>query len=153
MTIIEDKQISREASPRFGSQPLKIPKEQFQMILRLIAQQPDFPPALANAFRAVAFLVEVQTLRELEEAFLLDGSYEKLREDHRSHLAELIAEGEEIVWNSKRNGLAADQLKFTHEDVQATLDSLHTTFRCEHGPKNSQKTNELIGKLFDGSES
>jgi hypothetical protein len=123
------------------------------MMMRLFGQQPNVPAHLANAFRAVGFLTETETFREAEEIFMLEGTYESMREDHRSHLAKLIADGEEIVWSIKNNGLAADQLQFTLEDVQATLDSLLTTFRCEYGPKNSQKTNELIGKLFDGSQS
>jgi len=152
MMIKDAKPISRETVPRFTSEPIKIPRERFQTIVRWFAEQPNVPPELANALRAVAWLVEVDTFRELEESAMLDGNYEDKLPIHRIYLSELIADGEGIVWNIKKNGMAASELKFALEDVQATLDSLHTAFRCEHGPKNSQKTNELIAKLFDGSE-
>jgi len=118
-----------------------------------MATQPNVAPELANALKAVGWLVQVDAFRNAEEAFMMAGHYEESLPDHRVFLAELIAEGEKIVWSIKRNGMAANELKFTLEDVEATLDSLHTNFRCEHGPKNSQKTNELIAQLFDGPQS
>ena len=149
----DTERISHETPPRFTPEPFRIPRERFQKMVKWFAEQPKVPPQLANALKAVGWLVEVDTFHELEEVAMLEGRYEASLPDHRAFLSELIADGEAIVWNIKKNGMAASELKFTLEDVQATLDLLHSTFRCEHGPKNSPKTNELIAKLFDGSES
>jgi hypothetical protein len=148
MTITDEMQIShrREIASRFSSQPLRIPREQFGTIVRLMAQ--ELPDHIATGLLAVAWLVEVETFRQAEEAFLLDDTYEAMRLDHRSYLSKLIGDGEQIIWSIKQKGMSAKDFKFTPEDVQATLDSLHITFQCEHGPKNSEKTNKAIADLF-----
>ena len=102
MMIKDAKPISRETVPRFTSEPIKIPRERFQTIVRWFAEQPNVPPELANALRAVAWLVEVDTFRELEESAMLDGNYEDKLPIHRIYLSELIADGEGIVWNIKK---------------------------------------------------
>src|SRR6266571_8790362 len=102
MMIKDAKPISRETVPRFTSEPIKIPRERFQIIVRWFAEQPNVPPELANALRAVAWLVEVDTFRELEESAMLDGNYEDKLPIHRIYLSELIADGEGIVWNIKK---------------------------------------------------
>src|SRR5437773_1084212 len=137
---------SQETAPRFTSEPFTIPRERFQEIVKWFAEQPNVPPQLANALKAAGWIVEVDTFSEPEEVAMMEGKYEASLPYHRAFLSELIAGGESLVWNIKKNGMAASELKFTLEDVQATLDSLHTIFRCEHGPKNSQETNELIAK-------
>lgn len=140
-------QVVRDA---MASEPLKgITVECFQAIMNSAAAQPGVQPDFANALRAAGWLVEAAAFRDLEERFISEGT-------HRPYLSGLIASGEALVWAARKDGMAAtasSPFKFTLEDVQATLDSLHTTFRCECGPKNSQKTNELIAQLFDGSKS
>jgi hypothetical protein len=128
-----------------ASEPLKgITVERFQAIMNWVAAQPGVPPDYANALRAAGWLQEVSAFRDLEEALVSEGS-------HRPCLSALIATGETLVWAGKRHGMAAtgSPFLFTLEDVEATLDSLHTTFRCEYGPPNSEKTNKLIERLFD----
>lgn len=107
---------------------------------------------IANALKAAAWLAEVEAFRQREERLMLEGKYEASFPDHRVGLSDLIADGEAIVWAVNKAGMAETPVKFTMEDLRATLESLHIIFRCEHGPKNSQKTNELIPGLFDGKK-
>jgi hypothetical protein len=131
-----------------ASEPLKcVTVEQFQLMLRIAAAQPGLSVEFVNALKAAAWFVEVVAFRDVEESFVAEGT-------HRAYLAELIAVGEGLILAARRQGIAlGPEFFFTLEDMEAALDSLHTTFRCEHGPKNSDKTNELIQRLFDGSKS
>jgi hypothetical protein len=138
---------------RFAFEPPKIPADRFSEMVRLFTQMPEMPPQLANALRAVAWLIEVDAFREQEERFMVEGKYEETLMDHRAALASLISDGEQLVLSMNKVGFDSTHMKFRFEDVQATLDSLHMAFRCEHGPKNSRKTNELIAQIFDGSKS
>src|SRR5437588_837639 len=103
------KRVRRKTRLRFTSEPLKIPKERFQKVVKWFAEQPNVPPELANALKAVGWLVQVDTFREAEEVFMMEGNYEENLPDHRAFLAELIAEGEKIVWSIKNNGMAANE--------------------------------------------
>jgi hypothetical protein len=117
--------------------------------VRAFSSQPGVPAPVANAAQAAAWLMGVEAFRELEAKLIADGSHEKLLQEHRVLLSDIIAEGEKILGAVRKSGMTAEAVKFTVEDMEATLESLHITFRCEHGPKNSQKTNELIAQLFD----
>src|SRR2546421_81037 len=110
-------------------------------------------PALANAVKATAWMVQADVFRQMEDKHLLEGDYNQTLTDHRAELSRLIGEGEALVSAINKSGLATGPIKFTANDLKATLELLHTTFRCEYGPKNSQKTNELIAQLFDGPKS
>lgn len=141
---------TQKRAPRedVASQPLKgMTVERFQAIVNSAAAQPGVPPEFANALKAAGWLVEVTAFRDVEENFISEGT-------HRPYISNLIADGEALVWAAKKNGIAAtgSPFFFTFEDLEATLDSLHITFRCEYGPKNSEKTNELIERLFDGPQ-
>jgi hypothetical protein len=105
---------------------------------------------LANTIAAEGWLEKVEGFRQAEEALLVNGQYEEHLPEHRAFLADLIADGENILLAIKRIGMVESPTHVTPDDLQATLNSLHTTFRCEHGPKNSRKTNDLIAKLLDG---
>jgi hypothetical protein len=138
MMTTDVNQAASEADPRSASVPLS-------------NWQPTITVEFANGLKAAAWLAEVEGFREQEEKLMLDGNYDALLPEHRVALSFLIANGEGIVCAVRKNGMDARLIKFTAEDLQSTLDSLHTTFRCEYGPKNSQKTNELIAQLFDAS--
>jgi hypothetical protein len=128
-----------------ASEPLEgMTLERFQALMDWAAALPQIPPDFANAFRAASWLAEVGVFRNHEEALVSDGSY-------RPYLFGLIAAGERFVWAANGLGIPTDKLPFpfTLEDLQATLDSLHTTFRCEYGQQNSEKTNKLIQQLFN----
>lgn len=137
---------------RFDPDPPNLPANVVQVMENWFAGQP-LPLGLANAVGAVVWLLRVKDFREKEEDLMLSGEYQDTLPEHRMFLAALIARGEAIIFGVAKNGMDAALAGFTLEDLKATLETLHTTFRCEHGPKNSQKTNALIEKLFDGPSS
>lgn len=135
----------------FSSEQLKIPADQIRAAIKSFAQRPDVPIPVANAMFATMWFLNVDAFRQLEEKFLLTGKYEESLEEHRAMLANIIADGEVVILAAKKNGMAATPGNFTPEDIQATLNSLHSAFYCEHGPKNSLKMNQVIERLFDGA--
>lgn len=152
MPTINADQTVLEPAPRFTSEPPKITLASAQLFVTWLARQPSVPAELTNAARAWCWIGEVMAFRAGEEQLMLDDRYDATLPDHRVTLSNLIATGEGIVRAVQHSGMATG-IGFTLEDVQATVNSLHTTFRCEHGPRNSQKTNELIAQLFHGAES
>ena len=152
MLTEDPKLIPKTDHRRLASEPITIPLERFQAMVSWFAQQPNVPAEVANALQAAAWLAEVEAFREREKRLMLDGKYDASLPDHRVGLSDLIADGETIVWAVNKAGMAETPVKFTVEDLRATLESLHTTFRCEHGPKNSPQTDEQILKLFDVSK-
>ncbi len=136
----------------FQSEPLTLPADQVQSALAGILSQ--MPKDAANAAMAALWLLQVQAFRTQEEMFMVEGKYETSLADHRAMLTNLIGDGEAIVFGIKKFGMGPTApMNFTLNDLQATLNSLHSTFDYEHGPKNSEKTNQMIGKLFDVAES
>ena len=154
MAPTETGRIVPEHAPfnRMGSQPGNASSDLVEAVQNWLPTQP-VPIEVGNALVATFWLARVEGFREEEEKYLLSGEYASKLEDHRVVLTDLIAKGEAIIWGAKKNGMVATPLNFTIEDLQATLESLHRTFRAEHGPKNSRRTDELIAQLFDGSKS
>lgn len=137
----------------FSPERLTMTVGKFQSRMNDLAQHPGTPTKTANACRAASWLAEVEAFRELENTLLVDGTYEDALPSHRDYLSGLIEDGEKIMRAINESGFEIKIFKFTAGDFAATLDSLRITFRCEHGPKNSQETNQLISQLFDGSKS
>ena len=152
MLTTADKQTNNLTARQFTSEPRKITLEELQNVVDWMAQRPDVPASIVNGLTASLWLSEVRAFRDLEEQLMLEGKYDAALPDHKVRVLELIADGERIVRATKTFGIDAP-FKFTIDDLISTLESLHTTFRGEHGPKNSQKTNELISQLFDVSKS
>jgi hypothetical protein len=131
-----------------GSEPLKIPADQLQTKMGELMKQ--LPPNVRNSFAAAMWLLEVDAIRKLESELLANGTYDQFVEDYRRTLSSVIAMGEDVVFRVKRIGMV--EFGPTLADLQATLNSLHATFRGEYGPHNSQKTNELISQLLNGAQ-
>ncbi|MBU6409053.1 MAG: hypothetical protein KGR98_01575 [Verrucomicrobia bacterium] len=149
MTLTEPIETGRRFN--YPSEPLKIPADQIQSVIQLVAQQPSIPVPLANAMFASMWFLNVDAFRKLEEKFMQSGKYGESLSDHRAMLANLIADGEALVAVINKNGLAMTAIKFTIEDIRATLNSLHEAFQCEHGEKNSPEMVQMIEGLFDGA--
>jgi hypothetical protein len=143
MMTLEAEQRTDERAPWRGSAGSTVTLEQFQLFVQWIVQQPSTSADVARALQAASWMAEVDVFRQHEDAL----------PDHRVLLSDLIARGEAIVCTVNKSGMATPPVNFTLQDLQATLESLHVTFRCEYGPKNSQKTNQLISQLFDGPQS
>jgi hypothetical protein len=143
-----------ETSRRFNipSEPLKIPTDRIQSAIQQMAQQERLPFPVVNALYASMWFLNVEAFRGLEEKFINSGEYEQALQDHRAMLANLIADGEALLNGARKNGMAETPENFTIEDIQATVDSLHADFLCEHGEKNSPEVNQIIEGLFNGEE-
>lgn len=141
---------------RFGfeREPLKIPADEIQSaIQQLMSGEPKVPVPIANAAFATVWLLKVGAFRAKEDEYLVQGKFEEALPEHRVILADLIADGEAIISGVKKNGMADTPGSFKLADLESTLNSLHTSFRCEHGPKNSPKMNQMIEGLFNGEKS
>jgi hypothetical protein len=95
------------------------------------------------------WFLNIEAFRSQEEEFMIAGKFEDSRDDHRCMLANIIADGETILLQILQTGLAEVPDGITVDDIKATLNSLHTAFYCEHGPKNSPQIDQLIEGLFD----
>ena len=143
---------ARETSPRFYTETKITAKELHEMV-SLFARLPNVPPPWVNALRSIAWLIEVAGFREREDNLMADDNYEESLSAHRAALSRIIADGEAVLRDIEESGFEHSITKFTVDDLKSTLESLHLSFHCEHGSRNSQKTNDLIAQLFDVSES
>jgi hypothetical protein len=143
-----------ETGRRFDFPPesLKIPADKVKSTTQWMVQQANIPLPVANAMFASMWFLNVDAFRSMEEDFMLTGKYDDAIHDHRAMLANIIADGEAVILGARKNGMATTPGNFTVDDIQATLNSLHTSFYCEHGPKNSPKMNQIIEGLFDGEK-
>ena len=135
------------------------------MCTLLLAAPQGHERASAKAFKGV----ELYSWRDSEGAWLfalLPGTNRikaeaeiKKMENRISGVKELeerflrLAEGEQVVFSANKTGMVSTPAKFNLEDLKATLNSLHTTFRCQHGPHVPQETNQLIEQLLNGAKS
>jgi hypothetical protein len=142
--------LPKSSGGRFNLQErLNIPATRLQQEMAWVGQTENISAPVANAITATLWLFEVDAFREQEEKFMLAGEYETGLADHRVMLSQIIASGEQVVFAAQKNGMIATPAGFGLEDLQATLNSLYTTFRGEHGPKNPLKTSELIEQLLN----
>ena len=138
-------------SPRFGSSspPLNISIDKVRSEMAKVAKQPGTPIPVANAIYAAIWFLNVAAFRAQEEETIAAGKFDTARDEHRFMLTNIIADGERVLLGIIQNGLAVHPNRITADDVRATLESLHSAFYCEYGPKNSAQTTRLIEGLFD----
>jgi hypothetical protein len=128
---------------------LNLPAGRLRQSLEWIDRKEEVPPQVAVAMHATIWMVQVDAFRELEDRALASGDYQQSLDEHRAVLSQLIADGEQIVWAAKQHKLARLPTDFTLDDLQATIESLRVTLRCQHGPKNPPRIDQLIGEIFD----
>jgi hypothetical protein len=113
-----------------------------------VLQSPGVGNDVKASIYASLWLLSVETFRNAEDESLVKGKYEATLEDHRYALSALIARGEGVILAAKQNGLMPNA-PFTVDDLKATLESLHDSFRGQHRKCNSEQTNKEIASLFD----
>lgn len=113
----------------------------------------SIPPEIAWIVSAEIWFTRVEAFREQEEEALLSDHYSARLGEHREALSRLISRGETLVFHSGYIRLPMDFSEFSIADVKAAVASLHTTFRCQHGPKNHPSVDSQIEKLFDVEKS
>jgi hypothetical protein len=129
---------------------LKIPADKAASVVEWTVAH-GVPKPIANAAIAKMWLLHVEEFRKSEQAMIASGDHDKDLASHCFFLLKLIGNGKLLVDNVRTMGIA--ETEFTMDDLQATLDSLQTTYFCEHGPKNSDKQNKIIEGLFNGEKS
>jgi hypothetical protein len=132
----------------FPPEPLKIPADQMKSTLEWFTQKST--PDVANSVMASMWFLKIDAFRKLEEKDLAEGHYEETLPIHRVVLSSLIADGEFVLFQVKAHGMAATPSNFTVEDIKATLSSLHETFQCAHGNKNSPEVNRVLEGMLNG---
>lgn len=140
----------------FPSEPnlLKLPADEVNSIFQwMLQQQPTLPAPIVNATYARIWLLNVGQFRTAEQEMMANKDHEDDLSGHRFMLLRLMHDGEAIINSCKENGMAKTPEGFKIEDLEATLKSLRSTFFCEHGPKNSDKQNQVIEGLFNGEKS
>jgi hypothetical protein len=113
-----------------------------------VSKAEQIPPAFAAALAATIWLLEVDSFRDLEERYMIEGAYKDKLPEHRAAISQLISNGEHLVLFVKRHGMIVTPAGFKVEDLMATLELLHTTFQCEHGERNSTETDKVIEGVF-----
>ena len=107
---------------------------------------------VAIAKDATLWLTHVDALREQEENLMVDGKFKQALAEHRVITCALLADGERIILKAKRAGISKFPSGFTLGDFQSAVDSVRVTLRCQHYRENTPAINDLIGKLFNGSQ-
>lgn len=116
------------------------------------AGKEHLPIQQALAIASAIWVAKIDSFRDSEEDLMVaQGSFGDEIHGHRAALSQLIAEGERIVYSAKASQLDRLPSGLSVRDLEANIESLRITLRCEHGPKNSEKVNRLVEKLFDGS--
>lgn len=77
------------------------------------------------------WLTRVEEFREGEET-LTTKEFDACLPLHRAMLSTLIAEGEQIVFCARQANLSKLPTGFTVDDLAATLETLHISFRGQH---------------------
>jgi hypothetical protein len=139
------------ANPIEAPERFNIPAERLRRAFKWVGKAKELPPRFVIAINATIWLERVDAFRKLEEDLLVEGEYKDSLDVHRAALSQLIAEGVGLVSAAKKIGVSKFPSGFALSDLESTVDSLHLTFRCQHGPKNSRKTNKTIAKLLNAA--
>lgn len=125
-----------------------IPVERFEQATRWMEKSRQVPPPVALVLRASLWLARVDSFRAAEDEALATGEHSATLQEHKFALANLITGGEQIVRTAGKLGWPAWFAEFSLEDVSATLNSLRTTLRCQHGGKNSRAVRARIEAML-----
>lgn len=113
----------------------------------------EVSPTVAITTHAIIWFLQVDSFRNQEEEALAAAAYEKSLDEHRFVLSQITSVGEKLYLAAKQHHIAKFPNGFTIEDIRATLESLHFTFNCQHGERNSEKANQEIEGLLSVKES
>jgi hypothetical protein len=128
-----------------------LPVDRLQQELKWMETSQEVTPLVKITTAAVIWFLQVDILRCQEADGMIDGGYENSLSEHRYALSQLATNGEKIYLAAQQNKISVFLNNFTIEDIRATLETLHTTFICQHGEKNSSRVNAAIEGLFDAA--
>ena len=132
-------------------EPPKISAERLHQAMQWALNSQTVPNNIKVAIGATMWFVSVDSFHDQEEEALLRNRYESRLDEHRCVLSRLIATGEGLVLAAKQNGILPEA-PFKIEDLEATVESLHSAFHAVHRNANTQNVNADIAKLFPDEE-
>lgn len=94
-------------------------------------QLQELPIEVIVGIDSSIWLTRVEEFREGEET-LTTKEFDACLPLHRAMLSTLIAEGEQIVFCARQANLSKLPTGFTVDDLAATLETLHISFRGQH---------------------
>ena len=112
------------------------------------ANPPTYPAGLTVALLASDWFAFVNEFHRQEDEALAGGRYESILDEHRFVLSALIKDGEQLVLAAKQSGIK-QEARFTLQDLESTVESLHVVFHAQHRNGNSRAEKDQINKLFD----
>jgi hypothetical protein len=108
-------------------------------------------PIVKITTAAVIWFLQVDAFRSKEADCMVENTYENSLSEHRYVLSQITTNGEKIYLAAQQNKISVFLNNFRIEDIKATIESLRTTFICQHGEKNSPQANAAIEGLFDAT--
>lgn len=138
--------------PTLESGRFLLPADKLQEGLKWMETSEEVPPIVKITTAAVIWFLQVDSFRCQEADSMLTGAYENSLSEHRYVLSQITTNGEKIYLAAKQNEISVFLNNFTIEDIRATLDSLRTTFICQHGEKNTPQINAAIEGLFNATQ-
>jgi len=134
-------------SPRF-----LLPADKLQEGMKWMETSDEVSPIVKITTAAVIWFLQVDSFRCQEADCMIAGTYEDSLSEHRYVLSQITTTGEKIYLAATQNKISVFLNNFTIEDIRATLESLRTTFNCQHGEKNSPQANAAIEGLFNATQ-
>lgn len=128
---------------------MEIPNEgSSERFFSWLEKEKDVSPRIRISIEVTWWLVRVDAFRQKEEELLISGKYQVALPSHRPAILNLISEGEKLILVARERGLS-DQFALTIEDLEATVETLHVTFRTQHRnnlpPARKQAIADLLG--------
>jgi hypothetical protein len=136
-------------APTLESSRFSLPADKLQEEMKWMETSQEVPPIVKITTAAVIWFLQVDSFRCQEADCMIKDEYEKSLDEHRFILSQITTNGEKIYLAAKQNKISVFLNNFTVEDIRATLESLRTTFICQHGEKNSPHVNAAIDGLFN----
>lgn len=114
--------------------------------------QTEMPIEMVIGVNASIWMLNVDSFRGAVESLPEEAwKLEQTLIDHRSFLSMLINEGEQFIFMAKKSNLTNLPSGFTVADLEATLETLHIAFKCQHRKSNNPKVGELVESLLNGA--
>ncbi|GDY18829.1 hypothetical protein LBMAG56_01740 [Verrucomicrobiota bacterium] len=103
----------------------------------------------------VAWLKSVSLFQAtVDERMILEDPTPADLRQHRTWVASLITEGEQLVTEAEsQGGLPPGRVKFKLDDVKATVELLRTDQRMWHSGLTPESRAEILAAVFDGKKS
>ncbi len=86
----------------------------------------------------------------VDERMILQAPTPADLREHKTWVASLFAEGERLVTEAERlGGLPLGRVKFSLDDVKATVEMMRTDERMWHSPLSPERKAEILTAVFD----